>query len=112
MKKHFYTHVIETSSISLALAEMELTQEERKHLIDLAQENLHHAILDSVLSELSDKDKQEFLVLLAEDNQEKIWKLLTERVDHIEDKIKKTAEDLKKELHKDIEDSHKKSSKK
>ncbi len=112
MKKHFYTHVIETSSISLALAEMELTQEERKHLIDLAQENLHHAILDSVLSELSDKDKQEFLVLLAQDDHDKIWKLLTERVDHIEDKIKKTAEDLKKELHKDIEESHRKSSKK
>ncbi len=112
MKNHFYTHVIETSSISLALAEMELTQKERKHLIDLAQENLHHAILDSVLSELSDKDKQEFLLLLAQDDHKKIWKLLTERVDHIEDKIKKTAEDLKKELHKDIEESHKKSSKK
>lgn len=108
MKAHFYSHVVETSSISLALAEMELTQAERKHLIELAQENLHHAILDSVLSELSEKDKQEFLVLLANEDHEKIWKLLTERVDNIEDKIKKTAEDLKKELHKDIEDSHKK----
>lgn len=108
MKAHFYSHVVETSSISLALAEMELTQAERKHLIELAQENLHHAILDSVLSELSEKDKQEFLVLLANEDHEKIWKLLTERVDNIEDKIKKTAEDLKKELHKDIEDSHNK----
>lgn len=108
MKQHFYSHVIETSSISLALAEMDLTQDERKHLIDLAQENLHHAILESVLSELSEKDKQEFLVLLAEDNNEKIWKLLSERVDHIEDKIKLTAEQLKKELHKDIEESKKK----
>ena len=108
MKSHFYSHIIETSSVSLALAEMELTQEERKHLIDLAQENLHHAILDSVLSELSDKDKQEFLVLLANDEHDKIWKLLIDRVDHIEDKIKKTADDLKKELHKDIEESHKK----
>lgn len=106
MKKHFYSHVIETSSISLALGEMELTQEERKHLITLAEENLHHAILEAVLSELSEKDKQEFLVLLAADDHDKIWKLLKDRVTHIEDKIKQTARDLKKEIHKDIEDSH------
>lgn len=108
MKKHFYSHIVETSSISLALGEIELTQEERKHLIDLASENLHHAILDAVLSELSDKDKEEFLVLLATDEHDKIWNLLTERVENIEDKIKKTTEDLKKELHRDIEESHKK----
>lgn len=108
MKKHFYSHIVETSSISLALGEMELAPDERKHLIELASENLHHAILEAVLSELSDKDKQKFLLLLATDEHDKIWKLLTSRVDNIEDKIKKTAEDLKKELHKDIEDSHKK----
>lgn len=107
MKKHFYSHVVETSSLSLALGEMDLSQEERKHLIELAQDNLHHAILDVVLSELSDKDKQKFLLLLSQDDQEKIWKLLTQRIDHVEDKIKKTANELKKELHKDIEDSKK-----
>ena len=107
MKKHFYSHIVETSSISLALGEIEFSSDERKHLIQLASENLHHAILEAVLSELSDKDKQKFLLLLATDEHDKIWKLLTERVDHIEDKIKKTAEELKKELHKDIEDSRK-----
>lgn len=107
MKKHFYSHIVETSSISLALGEIELTQEERKHLIELASENLHHAILDAVLSELSDKDKEEFLVLLATEEHDKIWRLLTERIDNIEDKIKQTTKDLEKELHKDIEESHK-----
>lgn len=107
MKTHFYSHIVETSSISLALADMDLTKEERKHLIDLAQENLHHAILEAVLSELSENDKQEFLRLLVNEDHEKIWKLLTERVDNIEDKIQQTVKDLKTELHKDIEDSHK-----
>lgn len=105
MKQHFYSHIIETSSVTVALGEMDLTQAERKHLLDLVDHNLHHAILDSVLSELSDKDKQEFLELLAKDDNDKIWKLLNSRVDHIEDKIKQTADDLKKEIHKDIEDS-------
>lgn len=106
MKKHFYSHIVETSSVSLALGEMELTKDERKHLVSLVEENLHHAILEAVLSELSKKDKQEFLVLLATDDYDKIWKLLKDRVTHIEDKIKQTAQDLKKEIHKDIEDSH------
>lgn len=109
MKSRFYSHIIETSTISLALGEMDLSQDERKHLIALVDENLHHAILDAVLSELSEKDKKEFMELLAENEEdnEKVWKMLSERIDHIEDKIKKTAEDLKTELHKDIEESKK-----
>lgn len=107
MKKRFYSHVLDTSSLTLALGEMDLSQGERKHLVELAQDNLHHAILDVVLSELSSEDKQKFLLLLSQDDQEKIWSLLTERIDHVEDKIKKTADELKKELHKDIEESKK-----
>lgn len=108
MKKHFYHEVVETSSISLALAEMDMTNEERKHLVSLVEENLHHAILDAVLSELSDRDKQEFMELFAEGRDEEVWKLLRDRTDNIEDKIKKTADELKKELHEDIEESKKK----
>jgi len=105
MKKHFYTSVVETSSISLAIADMDMSNEERKHLLGLVENNLHHAILDAVLSELSDKDKEEFVKLFAEGEDEKVWKLLRGRVENIEDKIKNTAEALKRELHKDIEDS-------
>lgn len=107
MKKHFYSHIVETSSVSLALGEMDISQTERKHLLSLVEHNLHHAILDSVLSELSDEDKQEFLMLISTDDNDKIWELLVNRVDNIEDKIKKTADDLTKEIHKDIEASHK-----
>lgn len=109
MKKHFYSHVVETASISLSLAEMDMSNTERKHLIDLVEANLHQSILDAVLSELSEKDKQEFIELYAEGDDKKIWKLLNERVDNIEDKIKKTAFELKKELHKDIQESKQKS---
>lgn len=108
MKKHFYHKVVETSSISLALAEMDMTNDERKHLVSLVEENLHHAILDAVLSELSDRDKQEFMELFAEGKDDEVWRLLKDRTDNIEDKIKKTADELKKELHEDIETSKKK----
>ena len=53
MKKHFYTHIIDTSTLSLELGEMDLTSEERIHLFSLIDANIHHTILDLVLSELS-----------------------------------------------------------
>lgn len=107
-KKYFYSHLVDTSSITLELAEMDLTQEERMHLISLVESNLHHLILDIVLSELSEEDKKEFLVHLTSDSHDKVWELLNSKVDHIEEKIQKAAEDLKKELHEDIKEAKEK----
>lgn len=105
--KHFYSHIIETSTVSLALGDMELSQDERRELISLAHDNLHHAILDTVLSELSEDDKKIFLQHVAFDDHAKIWDLLGSKVKNIEEKIQKVAEDVKKELHQDIKDARK-----
>lgn len=104
-KKYFYTHIVDTSTLSLELGSMNLNPKERMHLISLIDSNIHHEILDLVLSELNPIDKKTFLAHLASENHDKIWKLLRGKVDNIEEKIKKTAEDLKKELHKDIKDA-------
>jgi len=103
--KHFYSHFIETSIISLELGEMKLTQEERIHLTGLAESQLHHVIIDTILSELSEEDKRIFLHHLSFDNHDKIWEFINKRIDNIEDKIKKSAEDLKKKLHKEIKEA-------
>lgn len=104
-KKHFYTHIIDTSTLSLELGEMDLTSEERMHLISLIDSNIHQSILDLVLSELSEDDKKIFLMHVASSDHDKVWKLLKEKTENIEDKIKKAADDLKKELHKDIRET-------
>ena len=101
-KKYFYTHIIDTSTLSLELGDMDLTQQERVHLISLIDSSIHHEILDLILSELKPSDKKTFLAHLASEDHDKVWKFLNQKVDNIEEKIKKTAEDLKKELHKDI----------
>jgi hypothetical protein len=101
-KKYFYTHIVDTSILSLGLADVDMTPKERLHLISLIESNIHHEILDLILSELKPIDKQTFLAHLASENHDKVWKFLREKVDSIEEKIKKTAEDLKKELHEDI----------
>ncbi len=105
-KKHFYSHIIETSSLSIALGDMDLSHEERVHLISLTESSLHHAILDAILSELSEEDKKEFLNHVSSDDQEKIWDFLKDKIKNIEEKIKKTADDLHKELREDIKEAH------
>lgn len=107
MKKYFFTHLIEYESIFIEFEKLEFSEDEKKHLAHLIDENLHHKVLDAVLSELNEEDKKTFLLHLHKDEHEKIWELLNKRVDNIEDKIKKAAEELKAEIHKDLKEAHK-----
>lgn len=103
--KHFYSHIIDTSSITLEIGNMKLSQEERVHLLSLTESNIHHAVLDAILSELSEDDKKKFMEHMHADNHDEIWKLLSSRINNVEERIKKAAEDLKKELSEDINKS-------
>lgn len=107
IKKHFYSHLVETSLLSLELGDISLTSDERIELISLADSQLHHVIVDTILSELSKEDKLVFLEHLHNDDQDNIWKLLNEKAKGVEEKIKKAAEVLKKELHEDIKEAKK-----
>ncbi len=100
--KSWYAHLVEIESIMVELERMNLSKEEKLHLAQLIDSSLHHTILDAILSQLSEEDKKIFLQHVNHDNHDKIWQFLNEKIDGIEDKIKKTAEDLKKELTKDI----------
>lgn len=102
MKKHFYSHLVEYDSIQIELDKLDLSEEQKEHLLELAVSTTHHAVLDAIFSELSSEDKVKLLDLIEEEAHDKIWEHLTEKIENIEEKIKKTAEDLKKELHKDI----------
>lgn len=105
---HFYTKFISIESLIAELHEMDLSEEERVHLAALIDSSIHHVILDEVLSNLKDEDKKLFLKLLAEEQEhDKIVNFLNERVDNIEGKIKKVADDLVKEMHEDIKEAKK-----
>ena len=103
-KKYFYSHIIDTSTLSLELGDMDLAPKERMHLISLVDSNIHHEVLDLILSELKEPDKKTFLTHLSLENHDKVWRFLNGKIDNIEEKIKKTADDLKKELHNDIKE--------
>lgn len=99
---YFYSQLIKTDSLVVALTELGLSEDEKAHLLGIIDSSLHHAILDAILSELSEKDKKTFLEHLATEDNEKIWKFLNSKIDGIESKIQKAAEDLKEQLHEDI----------
>lgn len=100
--KQFYTHLIEMQSLIVELDNMTLTDAQKIHLTALIDSSVHHSILDAILSQLKDGEKVIFLNHLKENDHGKIWQFLNSRIDNIEDKIKKTAKELKDELHKDI----------
>src|SRR3989344_4031976 len=100
--KYFYSHVIETTEISLEIGDLDIPKEDRVKLISLAEENLHHSLLDFVLSHLPDKDKKTFLSHLAEEKHDIAWEFVVNRVDDLENKIITEAERIKEELRKDI----------
>lgn len=101
-QKHFYSHIVEIESIHIALKDLGLEENERTELITLAESSIHHVVLDTVLSELNNDDKKTFLAHIAEEKQEDIWKLLKEKINDVEDKIRTAAKKLIDELHQDI----------
>ena len=105
----FYQKYISIESLVEELHSLDLSDEERHHLASLVDSSLHHAILDEILSNLNDVDKKIFLTKMNENpKDEKLMDFLNERVENIEGKIKKVAEDLVVEMHKDIKEAKQK----
>lgn len=107
MKSLFYSHLIEIETIISELDKMDLSNEEKLHLANLLDSSLHHTILDAILSQLQDQDKRVFMQHVTEGNNEKIWQFLNNKIEGVEDKIKKAAESLKAELHRDLRETKK-----
>ena len=102
MKKHFYSHLLTIDTVHVELRDMDMTEEEAKHLAELAESNLHHTIVDTVLSELSSDDKKEFLKRLHLDDHGEIWVFLNEKSANFEYLIKEMGGRFLGRLHKDI----------
>lgn len=108
MKKHFYSHIIEIETLHTSLEVLELKPHEKEELHYLIESNVHHIVLDTMLTELSEKDKKEFLSHVISENHKEIWKILEGKVPNAERKIKEAVEELKKEMNEDIKEAHKK----
>lgn len=102
MKQHFYSHLVEVDTLHIALDDLDMTDDQKNEVKKLLDESIYHTVLETILMELSEEDKKIFLTHLLDDDHGKIWEFVNGRVEKIEDKIVKAAEDIKRELHGDI----------
>jgi len=107
MKKYFYSHIIEIESIFVELDNLDLSDSQRKNLASLIDSNLHHTVLDAILEELPEQEKEVFIKHVQIADHDKIWDYLNEKADNIEDRIKTAAKQLKTKLHQDLEEAKK-----
>ena len=100
---YFYQKLIVIDSILEELHGMDLSDEERTHLASLLDSSLHHVILDEILSNLGEADKKMFLKRLHDNPEdEELWDFLNQKIEGVEEKIKKVSEQLVKEMHEDV----------
>ena len=104
MKKQFYSHLVTIDSVALELERLDMSEQERSHLLVLVDSTLHHMITQAVLDELSSEEKKVFLDHVQKGERDKVWQLFDTRTKKIEEKIKVISEELKKELSKDIQE--------
>lgn len=99
---HFYSEIVEMDSFYLEIDDLSMSEEEKEQIKKLINSSLHHTILDAILSELSEDDKKVFLDHVFSGRNDEVWNHLNQRIEKIEEKIKKTAEDLKEKIREDI----------
>jgi len=102
MKKHFYSEVISLEVVVTTLDELAMSPKEKEHLTLLAEEMLHHKILDMVLTELNEEDKKVFLLLLLDESHDQVWEHLTGKIEDLHTKLKSVAKEIEESLLEDI----------
>jgi hypothetical protein len=57
----FYDHLLEINDLDRELEELALDYHEKAHLLDILDSTLHHAVMDTILSEIPTHSHHEFL---------------------------------------------------
>lgn len=107
MKTYFYSHLVKIDNLVAELDQMKLSLDEKNHLIELVHTNMHHTVLDTILSELSGEDKKTFLTHLSNDDHDKLWEHLHTSIENTEEKIQKTVDSLIESFRLDIQETKK-----
>jgi hypothetical protein len=106
---YFYAHLIEIETIIVHLNEMDLADHHKEHLAALIDSSIHHTVLDVILSRLSVEDRELFLEKLYKNPEDQqLMEFLEIRSKSIEEDIKYAVNELKKELHQDIQEAKEK----
>lgn len=102
-KKHFYSHLVSLETLNIEFDTMNLSKEEKEHLLTIASSNIHFKVLDTVFSHLTTADKELLLEHMEKEDHEKTWQFLKSKIENVEEKIISSSEELMKEFLHDIQ---------
>ena len=105
MKNKFYHHILKIEPVQQKLDVLNLSDDEKKELLDLLHSHIHITVVDVILSELSEGKKKEFLHLIAiKEDHTTAWDFVITNIEKGEDKVKKAIEQIVKDFIKDLEE--------
>ncbi len=100
MAKIFYDHLILIEEISTELEQYSLSADEKEELLRLADEALHHHVLETILTHLPEEKHEKFLTAFHKTPYDrKLLDYLKKEIEEdIEEKIRAEAAKVKKEI--------------
>lgn len=109
MSKIFYDHLVVRDEIIVELDKYKISVEEREELVQLVDQNLHHHVLDTILTHLPREKHHDFLEKFHKNPSDEfllIYLRENTTID-IEEEIKKRSGKVKKELVSEIKRARK-----
>ena len=86
--KYFYSHIIEIESVLVKLDEIDLSNDQKKHLAHLVDSTIHQTVLDLILSKLSKSDRRTLVAKMKENPEDKdLMKFVKEKVENIHERL-------------------------
>ena len=104
MKKQFYSHLVSFEIVRVDLNGLNLSEEEKKDLLHIAQKQMNQVMIDTALKRLSEENKKRFLVYINQEQHGKAWEILRENAKDIEKHFLDAAHHLYERLRQDIKE--------
>lgn len=104
MKNKFYSHILKIEPVHEKLSVLEISDEEKKNLLDLLHSHIHITVIDVILSELDEGKKKEFLHLIAiKEDYSSAWDFVLTHIEKGEDKVKAAIDGIVADFINDLE---------
>jgi len=102
--KFFYKRLVKIDEFDTIFEKHELALKEKEELVLMVKDTIHHRVVETVLTHLPEENHKEFLkTFTKKPHDEGILDVLKEKIEDIEEKIKKAVENVKTEILADLE---------
>ena len=97
--KFLFEEVIEIPDVNSKVSELEVSDEEKAYLLEVARSTIHHKVLDALLCDCDNDEKVYVLETIAIGNDNRTTlEVLKEKISDLEEKIINAVKDAEKEL--------------